>query len=107
MFAKNELHNIAYSSFRFYNKKDHKFDNIAKAEHKALLELTDLDNLIISKADKGNVIVIIEKSSYFDKMHNILNDESKFVNVKFDTPNKELDYLHNQEKNNNFLKKSQ
>ena len=27
LFAKNELRNLAFASFKFYNKKDHKFEN--------------------------------------------------------------------------------
>ena len=66
-----------------YNKKDHKFENVSKMEHKAFLELMELDDVIIQKADKGNVIVIIEKTSYFTKMNSILNDETKFRKVYF------------------------
>ena len=65
LFVKNELRNIAYSSFKVYNKKDHRFDNISKKEHSALLELLKLDNIIISKADKGNVVVILGKKVLF------------------------------------------
>ena len=95
IFAKNELRGIAFSSFKIYNKKDHKFENITEMEHKAFLELVELDNVIIQKADKGNVIVIIDKTSYFGKMSSILNDETKFKKVCFSQngKNNELDYI--------------
>ena len=93
VFAKNELRDIAYSSFKTYNKENHEFENISKLEHKAFLELLEIENLIIQKADKGNVIVIIDKNTYVSKMNNILSDESKFVKVEFGKRNKELDYL--------------
>ena len=84
VFAKNELRHIAYSSFKAYNKKEHKFENITKLEHKAFLELLELKDLIIQKADKGNVIVVIDKNTYFTKMSTILNDETKFIKVNFE-----------------------
>ena len=93
VFAKNELRHIAYSSFKTYNKENHEFENISKLEHKAFLELLEIENLIIQKADKGNVIVIIDKNTYVSKMNNILSDESKFIKVEFGKRNKELDYL--------------
>ena len=35
--------------------------------------------MIIQKSDKGNSIVLIDKSDYLDKMYNILSDFKKFV----------------------------
>ena len=104
-FVKNELRHIAYSSYKMYNKKDHKFENISEHEQKAFLELLELDNIIIQKADKGNVIVIIDKTAYITKMNSILNDDTKFKKVNFNQKNKELDYLiDKQEKIVKFLK---
>ena len=79
MFSKSHLKNIAFTSYKFYNKNDDKFDNITKEEHLAFLELIKLDNIIIQKADKGNVVVIV--------------DTFKFQEVKFDKINEKLDYL--------------
>ena len=70
------------------------------------MELLDLKDLIIQKANKGNVIVIIDKNVYVTKMNNILNDDTKFVKVTFGKRNKELDYLlDKQDKIVTFLKK--
>ena len=91
--TRNELRQIAFSSFKTYNKKEHKFESISKAEHKAFSELLDLKNIIIQKADKGNVIVIIDKNTYITKMNSILDDDTKFRKVTFKKKNKELDYL--------------
>ena len=93
VFARNELRQIAFPSFKTYNKKEHKFENISKAEHKAFSELLDLKNIIIQKADKGNVIVIIDKNTYITKMNSILDDDTKFRKVTFKKKNKELNYL--------------
>ena len=108
LFAKNELKHIAFSSFRMCNKRSHKFENITKSEHQAFVQLLDNDNIIIQKADKGNVIVIIDKMTYFAKMNDILSDESKFKKVSFCQKchkNKELDYiLEKEEEILNFSK---
>ena len=47
VFAKNELRHIAYSFFTMYKKKDRKFENISRLEHKAVLELLALEDIII------------------------------------------------------------
>ena len=105
VFARNELRQIAFSSFKTYNKKEHKFENLSRSEHKAFLELIDLQNIVIQKADKGNVVVIINKSTYISKMNSILNDGTKFRQVTFKKKNKELDYLlDKQEEIVTFLK---
>ena len=108
VFAKNELRNIAFSSFKMYNKKNHDFENVSEMEHKAFLELMELDDVIIQKADKGNVIVIIQKTAYFTKMNSILSDETKFRKVSFCQnvyKNNELDYiLEKEEEIVDFLK---
>ena len=105
VFARNELRQIAFSSFKTYNKKEHKFENLSRSEHMAFLELIDLQNIVIQKADKGNVVVIINKSTYISKMNSILNDGTKFRQVTFKKKNKELDYLlDKQEEIVTFLK---
>ena len=53
-------------------------DNLTDAEHKALENLAKDDTIIISKADKGNAVVIQNKSDYLDKVHKILQTEGKF-----------------------------
>ena len=106
MFAKNELHNLAFSSFKFYNKKDHTFENLTVDEHQAFLELLDLKNAVIQKADKGNVIVLINKTDYVEKMETILSDTSKFRKVVFGEKFKEVNYLVDKEAEiNELLKK--
>ena len=78
IYTKSSLQNIALSSYRFYNKNKHDYENISKDEHNALLELIALENIVIQKADKGNVVVLVDKSVYLQKMKSILDDESKF-----------------------------
>ena len=66
---------------------------LRKKKYLAFLELIKLDNIIIQKADKGNVVVIVAKNVYIEKMESILSDTFKFQEVKFDQINEELDYL--------------
>ena len=81
---KSDLRNFAYSSIRFYNRRNKKLENITEEEHQALVELSAIDSLIIQKADKGNVIVLIDRNSYISKMEFLLNDTSKFLPLVFD-----------------------
>ena len=43
-------------------------DNLSKEERKSLKELKDLDDIIFKKADKGDIVVILEKDFYRDKL---------------------------------------
>ena len=47
-------------------------DNLTKSERQALNELKDDSEIIIIKADKGNVLIIMSKSFYRDKL--VVND---------------------------------
>ena len=93
------------SSFKFYNKKDHKYENLTKDEYDAFLELIHLEDVIIQKADKGNVVVLINKTDYTNIMEDLLNDESKFHKINFQKTFKEVNYLVDKETEiNKFLK---
>ena len=95
---KSELRNMGYSTLRFYNQKKKKLENISEDEWNALKELTSLDNIIIQKADKGNVIVLADKISYTTKMEGILSDMSKFTPITFEGQYDDLRYLLDKEK---------
>ena len=69
-----------------------------------LRDLSSREDIIIQKADKGNSVVILNKSDYFKRMKEILSDIDKFkkLNVK---PGKELNcLLQHEHKLVNFLK---
>ncbi len=80
---KSKLRTLSFQSLRFYNRKKKKLENITEEEHNALLELASLKNVIIQKADKGNVIVLVNKKDYIQKMESILSDTSKFKPMDF------------------------
>ena len=93
---KSKIKDIGLSSLRFYNKKDHKFDNLTKEECEAFLNLKNNKNIIIQKLDKGNSVVVNDRHSYINKMEKFLGDTSKFVKIEFNRKhkvNKEIRHL--------------
>ena len=100
------MRNLAYTSLRFYNRKRKKLENITEEEYNALLELASVKSIIIQKADKGNVIVLVDRSSYVGKMETILNDTSKFMPIAFEDEYDDLKYLlSKQEEIKSFIEK--
>lgn len=58
LFVKSKIQDIGLSSFRIYNEKDHRFDNISDNEYKTFHELKDNSEFIFGKVlfEKENVI---------------------------------------------------
>ena len=71
-----------YSSFKQVSKISDK--NISREEVKALNNLVKNKDLVIQKADKGNNIVILNRSDYISKPRKILKDTSKFKRVNIE-----------------------
>ena len=69
---KSKIKDVALSSVRFYNQKDHRFKNFSEEEYQAFLSLRKNNAIIIQKADKGNAVVLLDKSSYIKKWKNFL-----------------------------------
>ena len=61
MHWKSKIKDVGLSSFRLYNKKDHRFENLTEDEYEAFLNLKSNKNIIIQKADKGNSVVNAQK----------------------------------------------
>ena len=49
-------------------------DNLTKSERKALLNLQKRNDIIITKADKGGAVVILDIKDYIDEANRQLND---------------------------------
>ena len=56
------------------------------------MKLKNENNLVIQKADKGNTIVILDRSSYLKSVETLLKDSSKSKNIPL-APDKDLNYL--------------
>ena len=100
--VKIDMKKICFSSFENFKFKDEL--NITPDELKALKDLSSRKDIIIQKADKGNSVVILNKSDYIKRMTEMLSDIDKFkkLNVK---PGKELNLLlKHEDKLVSFLK---
>ena len=64
------------------------------------------NNLAIQKADKGNIIVILDRDSYLKLVETLLKDSFKCKDIPL-APDKDLNYIINSEKEvTDFLKKN-
>ena len=57
------------------NKKHRSIPNLSIKQKKALKNLRDNTNIVITKADKGNCTVIIDRDKYEEKIFKLLNDK--------------------------------
>ena len=89
---KVDMKKIAYSSFSRYNFLREL--NLSQPEYEALKKLSACKDIVIHKADKGNSVVIIDRADYLKRLHELVDDTSKFEEVKVKT-----------DKDYNFMKK--
>ena len=67
------------SAFELLNGYDPKVvQNLPANEIVALKLLLKDDSIVIQKSDKGNSVVILDKSSYVERVLDILSDATKF-----------------------------
>ena len=73
-----------YSAYTFKQVSRISEKNLSKEEVKALNNLVENKDIVIQKTDKGNNVIILNRSDYISKLSKILEDTSKFkwVNVK-------------------------
>lgn len=55
--------------------------------------LTNYPNIFVTKADKGNVTVALDKHEYLDKMKNLLLDTETYIEVNCDLTKKTISKL--------------
>ena len=72
---------IALSGFRSYSRPNFIF---SKDEVDIINNLKNDNNIFIMKPDKGNGVVIIDRSDYYKKMDDILSDTNKFRKLDVD-----------------------
>ena len=90
------MKDIALTSFRNFGRNQTP-NNLTNEEFQALKKLAANKDIIIQKSDKGNSVVIIDKSVYVEKMNEILSDRTKFLPCT-KSQNNELKYIEDMEK---------
>ena len=94
-FLKNKLKDICFSTL-----KSCSFDKVEKklseAEFLALKNLIEHKDLVIQKADKGNTVVITDRTKYLEGIKSLLLDSSKFIQLPIDE-DKWINYIVNLE----------
>ena len=70
--------------------------NLSLEEYEALKSLINNDSIIIQKSDKGNSVVIINKSDYIFRMEELLSDVFKFEKLDIQ-PGQDYNFIINQE----------
>ena len=68
----------------FFQQKGRHPSSLSEEQRNALQSLRDDSSIVISKPDKGNRVVIMNKRDYHSKMLHIFNDKTKFSRVKSD-----------------------
>jgi hypothetical protein len=77
----NELGKMAYE---FIELSKRARDTLTEDESKALYNLSKDQTIIITKADKGNAVVIQNKKDYIKKVKTLLTKDGKFEKIKQD-----------------------
>ena len=62
--------------------------NLSREEWNAIMELKSQDDIIIKQSDKGRVSVIMDKTYYYKKMMELLNDRETYQEINSNLDNK-------------------
>jgi len=95
-FLKAKLQDTALSSYMNFKKDSSPPSNLSKEEFESLLALKNQNDLIFQKADKGNTIVILDKSAYTKSVELLIQNPEKFEKLNIQAE-KELNFLINLE----------
>ena len=71
-------------AFEFIALSKKTTDNLTDEEHKALRDLASDKSIVVSKAEKGNAVVIQNLTTYHHKIASILNKDNKFMLLEND-----------------------
>ena len=86
----NEAHNMLHD---FDPKKE---QNLLPDEVQALKSLRSDKSIIIQKSDKGNSVVLLNKTTYIQRMEELLADTTKFTKLDIED-GKDYNHIWNQE----------
>ena len=93
--VKSRLQDSTYTSFKQVSKISQK--NLSKQEIKALNNLIKNKDIVIQKANKGNNVVILNRSDYISNLTKILEDTSKFKRVNVEKGKASNHLIHMEE----------
>ena len=65
------------------NNKNKYYNNLTKGERKALKELADRNDIIITKADKGGAVVIIDVEDYVKEAEHQLSNKDGYKKLQY------------------------
>ena len=85
-FPKIKLKDICFSTLKSYSF-DKVEKNLSEAEFLALKNLIEHKDLVIQKADKGNTVVITDRTKYLEGIKSLLLDSSKCIQLPIDEDN--------------------
>ena len=93
---KVDLRKVAYSSFNNYNFLREL--NLSHPEYLALKKLSSCKDIVIHKSDKGNSVVIVDRTDYLERMQEMVDDTSKFEKLKV-KPGKDYNFMKKEKSN--------
>ena len=93
--VKSRRQDSTYTSFKQVSKISQK--NLSKQEIKALNNLIKNKDIVIQKANKGNNVVILNRSDYISNLTKILEDTSKFKRVNVEKGKASNHLIHMEE----------
>ena len=78
----NFLRQLQQMSDEFIELSKKAYDNLSDEEREALIELAKDKSIVISKADKGNAVVIQNIDDYKRKVSDLLKSDKKFIKLE-------------------------
>ena len=78
--ARQFIQSVAHKAYASY-KTPSWFPFLKKEDFQILKSLSQRDDIILCRPDKGKGVVLLNKDDYIDKMNHILSDTSKFSEI--------------------------
>ncbi len=78
------IQQLQQMTYEFLELSKRSLDSLNDEEHNALKSLSEDKTIVISKADKGNAVVIQDIETYRSKIIELLNQDGKFNRIKAD-----------------------
>ena len=78
----DELLQSQLKAFGLKKNKDYHKDVLTKEQHTLLRNLRMDEEVIIRKADKSNMFVVLDRSKYCEKINELISDRNKFERIE-------------------------